>query len=575
MDCQKPIIFKLIHCGNTSLVNTRDTQEKNIFFMPMGIFALAQMLKQDGVDVEIIHSDLEQESLQGENSIWQNTTAVGFDCHWINQSVSVIETATALKRLYPHLYIVIGGFSASIFAKEILSDYHCVDSVICGDAEKPLLALSRLLRGKADESQFATVPNLVWKDAQHNIHDNGITYRATNDDLEACDFAALDLLRNKDHYRKRSIYWTHFAPQFFAPLNFAPVFFLEIGRGCSYDCLFCGGSAKAQFAINKRTKCAHRSVDAVMGTIEKAKSFGFKTFLSDSEFEQSEAWYLELFKHIHNTQRDVWFVYSSWTMPSHELVDQLSSCCERSFLQLSPETADEAVRKKNKKSVYYSNEEIDGLLEYCSTKDNLKVQLYFGYFMAYETRASIEKTVKYILYLVHTFPDSIEIAYSNYSTDPGSMIYTDPERYDIEMCTRTFQDYMTYITTKYRTEKSDDPDMLLFKPRTLTDDDMQYGERKVRLLQYLFMHYRKSVSCILRGDNGLENMCELMNSDCLLSNPAEAALVRQELLKQSKRQCSANRFVKHVEEEYDKLLKVNRALFKAKPHMWIYPEDAL
>jgi radical SAM superfamily enzyme YgiQ (UPF0313 family) len=575
MDEINPMIFKLIHCGNVSLLDREDRQEKNVFFMPMGIFALAERLKANGVDVEIIHSDLEEEPLQAGNSSWANVTAVGFDCHWINQSLSVIETASALKRLFPHIYIFIGGFSASIFAREILAEFQCVDSVICGDAEKPLIALSRLLRNKDKWSEFHTVPNLMWRDQSQCIQDNGITYKAMDDDLEACDFAALELLRNKDHYRKRSIYWTHFAPDYFAPLNFAPLFFLEIGRGCLNDCLFCGGSAQAQYVINKRSKSSHRSVEAVMETIRKARSFGFLMFLSDFEFDGSETWYLELFQKIQDSEKDLWYAYSSWSMPSRHLVDRLTLCCEKSFLQLSPETADEAVRKMNKRNVYYSNAELEGLLYYCAEKESLKVQLYFGYFLAYETAVSIEKTIEYILFLVEAFPETVEICYSNYSTDPGSMLYTAPERYDVDMYTRTFQDYLQYIKRMYREEHSDDPDMLLFKPRTLTLDDMKYGEQKIRLLQYLFMHYRKTVSCILHGKEGRTVLCEVMRTESLLGEEIDGQLVKSVLGASGKGRSDDVRVIKNAEEEYSILVNKKKTIFKAKPQMWIYPENAL
>ena len=88
-----PFTIKLIHCGNNNMVNPQDQGQKNIFYMPMGLLALAQQLKQAGFPVEILHSDLDLEAGQSlENILDLNRLdAVGFDCHWINQSLVVME----------------------------------------------------------------------------------------------------------------------------------------------------------------------------------------------------------------------------------------------------------------------------------------------------------------------------------------------------------------------------------------------------------------------------------------------------------------------------------------------------
>lgn len=106
------LCVKLIHCGNKNICTPDDHSQKNIFYMPMGLFPLARRLQENGVDVEIIHLDLVVEKGEAIASVIDiiNLDAEGFDCHWANQSLVVIEAAQLLKKKKPGLFIFLGGF---------------------------------------------------------------------------------------------------------------------------------------------------------------------------------------------------------------------------------------------------------------------------------------------------------------------------------------------------------------------------------------------------------------------------------------------------------------------------------
>jgi len=93
MDQYKRLCVKLLHSGNINPVNPLDQEQKNMFFMPMGLFPLAEVLKRNGVNIEILHLDLEAGKSLEEILDFSTLDAVGFDCHWVNQSLTVIDTA--------------------------------------------------------------------------------------------------------------------------------------------------------------------------------------------------------------------------------------------------------------------------------------------------------------------------------------------------------------------------------------------------------------------------------------------------------------------------------------------------
>lgn len=575
------LCVKLFHCGNNSLANAEDQREKNIFFMPMGVFALASALTGNGVDAEIINSDSEKGNPIEEILDFGELDAVGFDCHWANQSLAVIETAELLKNINPEVFVFLGGFTASLFAEEILASYPQIDAVIRGDAEVPIVELCRVLRqrlpagegaGRARGAEsFAGVPNLSWRDEKGRIEVNELSYVATAEQLEKLDFASIDSLRNWEYYRKRSIYWTHFAPLDFAPLNLSPMFFLEVGRGCVNGCVFCGGNAEAQRAINGRRGMIWRSVDSVVATIEKAASFGFRTFFTDFEFPGSDEWYGELFRKVEKRGLDIRFVYSSWGLTSRDLIDGLSESFERAFIQLSPETADVGLRRRNKGArAFYTNDDLKACLDYVGRKGNLRVQLYFGYFLAFDSADAVLRTLEFMMELLVEYPDLMEIGYLPFSTDPGSLLFFDPEKYDVDMGVRNFRDYIEQIRNSYVLRSVSAPDMRLFRPRGISGREAVELEEKIELFNQLFLSYRKSISYILRKPGGSKVILQLLRETDAQGSGDTPGEIKERLLDSCVRNGMTDVHLSTtMEMECEMRQQPGQQVFKAKPQIWL------
>jgi radical SAM superfamily enzyme YgiQ (UPF0313 family) len=547
----------------------------------MGLFGLASALSQSGVDVEIINSDSEHAKAIEEILDFNDLDAVGLDCHWVNQSLAVLETAKLIKHIKPEVFVFLGGFTASFFAREILLGSPQIDAVIRGDADVPIVELCKALRGdfrsndttmdRREHRPLGRVPNLVWRSYDDGLEVNDFSYVATAADMEKLDFASIDLLRNWEYYRKRSIYWTRFAPLAFAPLNLSPIFFLEVGRGCTNGCVFCGGNFEAQSIINNRRGVVFRSVGSVVSTIKKAMSFGFRTFFTDFEFQGSDEWYGALFREIEQERIEIDFVYSCWCLTSREIVDALSRSFERAFIQLSPETADDELRRKNKGvRSFYTNDELRECLDYIGTKDNLKVQLYFGYFLAFDTAETVLGTIEFIMELILEYADLIEVAYLPFSTDPGSLLFFRPEKYDVDMDVRTFDDYVEMIRDTYVARKASSPDMRRFKPRGISVGDAAGLERMIELFNTLFQSYRKSVSYILKKTGDPEVVMKLLKETDIETTPDVSEGIRAALLDVCGESGVAHsQLAKMIDMECEAQRRTRQRGFKAKPNIWL------
>ena len=562
----KNFSVKLVHCGNKNIVNPKNTiNTRNRFLMPMGIFAMANLLKQYEYCVEIVHLDLENASSLGEVLNLSTIDAIGFDCHWIGQSPAVLDSARWIKKRNSSIFIFLGGYSASFFAREILEDYPYIDAVVRGDGEYPLLMLCKTLNlkkhnktsGMLMTNPLKNVPNLVWKEADGKVVKNPFAYWGTRKEMEKLDFADVRLLRNWEHYRDLSKYWSRFSP-----INSLPLFFLEIGRGCQYNCTFCGGNARAQICINNRKGQVIRSIDSVISIIKKGISFGYSSFFSCFEFEQSDDWYSELFAKIRKEKINISYGYESWRLPSRRLIHAMAESCEHGIFTISPDSADIDIRKKNKDlRLFYSNRQLENCLDAIGKKQNLRVQLYFAYFLPFDTSVTVFKTMKYIARLFYKYSRFTEIFYMALVPDPGSSIFLYPDQYDIHISVRHFKDYVRAFTStqdSHPARESSHGFPLLFKPAGMSEPDAANLAKKINLFNHLFS-FSHSVCQIMETVKRTDIITEFLQKNDFLftvteDNEVTPDTIRSVLFEINRTYLQEDRqIVKLIQREYEEI----------------------
>ncbi|MCP4152955.1 MAG: hypothetical protein GY757_34805 [bacterium] len=500
MNSKKQLTVKLIHCGNRNITEAADNVEKYVFWLPMGLFSLAAELKRNGNDVEMIHLDLETGKNIAEILDIETVDAVGFDMHWANQAVNVLQTAESIKRIKPSVHVFLGGYTAGFFAGRILQAYPRVDTIIRGDGEKPIVELCKALQQNLTEQEkdaerkkpaLAKVPNLAWRETDQKIAVNELTYASTAAEMDGFDFSDMSLLRNWEHYRDLSRYWTNFSP-----INSQPLFILEIGRGCIYNCSICGGNSLAQVCLSNRKGQAVRSVDAVIASVKQSQTFGYSCFFTCFDFEGYEEWYTRFFNRLKQEKIKIDFTYECWGIPSPELVDVMCDSCENVIMAISPDTASYELRTRNKDTrLTYTNQQLEECLEHIRTRNNARVQLWFGYYLPGDNSETVMETMDYIARLYREYAHIIEITYMNVNTDPASSLYFNPGQYEMDLEVQSFDDYTTKIRENY-IEKKAKGMTLLSKPTELADKEAVDLANKIVLFNQLF-YYRESILTIL------------------------------------------------------------------------------
>jgi len=420
-----------------------------INYMPMGLLAIADWVNRHGHPTRIVHCGIEwieNPDFAVEDYVRRHPALViGLTLQWHQQSYDVIETARRIKAVAPESYIVLGGFTASFFHEELVRDYDCVDGVIRGDGEAPLLELvEQITSGKRD---LAKIRNLTWR-RNGNVVVNPLNYVGTRELVNQLCFTNLPLLEHYETYIRCISLPFVYAKNESRKANFwkytirSPMFPLCIGRGCPVDCSYCGGSRSAQRLINGRDNYFYRSIDKVIESVVEAQRYGYETMHTAYDPEpRMQKYYARLWREIRRREVRVEWFFEANALPSHEMIDEfaLTFPSPRSVIAVSPETGSERVRFANR-GFYFSNAELMSTLGYMDKK-GISIEVFFTYGIPFETEADIQETVKLRREIARRFKHVTGMRALGIELEPGAPWQRDPERFGIRTSLRTFRDF--------------------------------------------------------------------------------------------------------------------------------------
>ena len=184
-----------------------ETMGRSYGLIPVGLPALVNVLKKDGIPVRGINYSIERQidpTFDIKNWLKQFPAAqiVLIDLHWYEHTYGAIQAARQCKEVLPQAYTVLGGLSATGFSKQILEQIPEVDFIVRGDGEMPLLALAKKILQAEAAPSYTDIPNLSYRDGQ-SIRETECTYCASTSDLNELDFADISFM---DQYRD---YYVH------------------------------------------------------------------------------------------------------------------------------------------------------------------------------------------------------------------------------------------------------------------------------------------------------------------------------------------------------------------------------
>ncbi len=433
---QKPILFGPV----SDLIPSSAVFE----MYPMGFASIADYLERAGFRVRIVNLAvrmLNNGKFDAEKMIKRlNAPLFGIDLHWLVHAHGAIEVARLVKQYHPDAKVVMGGLSSSYYYKELIQ-YPQVDYVMRGDStEEPLRQLVDCAkRGIEPEA----VPNLVWQDSQGRTQENPFSHVPANLDGVMVNHYA-NMVRSVIRYRDLASQvpfqnWIDY-----------PITAVLTCRGCTENCVICGGSAAAfKSFYNREEKVVFRSPEAVVRDIKQiARLSTGPIFILGDLRQPGEDYGHKVLRLIQQIKVKNQFILELFNPAPAELLHQMGESCPNFCLQMSPESHDPAVRRAGGK--HYSNEGFEQTLGDALDADCGRLDVFFMIGLSEQTPQSVMDNVDYFDYLYQKFRGdkrlSLFIAPLAPFLDPGSLGFEKPERYGYSILFRTLEEHRQALT---------------------------------------------------------------------------------------------------------------------------------
>lgn len=383
-------------------------------YIPMGSFGLCDFLEKRGIVSRIFNPALYRQhqvrELLLEKLSEYEPTHIGLIFHWQETAHGMLDALETIRSRCSQTPVICGGFTAGYFGRDLMKSCPGIDYIIQGDPEEPV---SQLLEGAPP----STIPNLIHR--QHGtIVTNPESWLIDKATLDELSFANLDLLFDSTLYLSKIN----------KKLGF-PVF---IGRGCVFNCEYCGGSRYAFTSHSNRVKTVSRSMETVLKDLHRLKRFTDTLYIC---YENDIQYITKLFQAI--TQDPVLkghfkLNYGAWHLLSPEFLRLYKEAFQlsdsgKAVIEFSPEIYSDTSRSAVKGGSTYS---IDALIDNIGfTNEMLEgkvlTDIFFSRYHPTETTAEeVYQEIFNIFYLKHKvwkrYQHAAHVSYDHLSTDVGS-----------------------------------------------------------------------------------------------------------------------------------------------------------
>ncbi|TKJ28456.1 MAG: B12-binding domain/radical SAM domain protein [Chloroflexi bacterium B3_Chlor] len=402
---------------------------------PFGFATIASYLQQEGFRTRIVNLGLRMmndPSFDAERFITSlRPVAFGIGLHWLCHAQGALETAKLVKREHPHVPVIMGGFSSSYYHEELM-EYPEVDYVLRGDStEAPLAQLLACLKGGGEPDE---VPNLTWRDGEGSLKANPLSHVPDTVDLRPIDqgFMVRTVLRDRD--------LTGYMP-FRDWLEF-PMGAGITCRGCTHNCVTCGGSAYAFNRFLGREKPAFRPPEALAGDIRDMRGFGKGLLMVIGDIRQAGRDYARRFLDAVAVLRNP-ITLELFSPASKDFLQHVAAAMPNFSLEISLESHDPVVRRAFGK--HYSNEAVERTIDAAFSAGCKRLDIYFMIGLPKQTRQSVRDTVAYCGELLDRYGKDGRlhpfISPLAPFLDPGSLAFEEPERYGYRIFYRTLEEH--------------------------------------------------------------------------------------------------------------------------------------
>lgn len=405
---------------------------------PLGLTTIAEYLERHGFRVRIVNIAglmLHKPRFDVEAYIrGLDATMFGIDLHWLPHCHGSVELARVVKRIHPDTPIVFGGLSSSIFHEQLM-DYDAIDYVLRGDStEEPFRCLLETLKGRGDLGQ---VPNLTWKDSTGAVTVNPLSWVPSDMNSISLDYS----YSMKSVIRYRDMLGS---VPFKDWLNY-PVCASLTCRGCTHDCVTCGGSAYSFREHFGRDRIAFRDPDLLVRDIANVQKYIPGPMFVLNDFLQAGKDYTRDFvKGLNRINMKNPIGFEFFKPPHPEFYEFLDSNLPDWSIEISVESHDDGVRAAFGKS-HYTMDQIEQTIKDALKNGCSRFDLYFMTGIPTQTADSVRETAEYVKHLYESVGNDPRllcfISPMAPFLDPGSRVFDDPDAYGYTLRAKTLEEH--------------------------------------------------------------------------------------------------------------------------------------
>jgi hypothetical protein len=441
----------------------------------MGTFGLCDYLSKKGIPVKLLNLALYNRK---EMNLFQ-PTHVGIVFHWQETTEGVMDVGEYIKLNFDRVNVICGGFTAGYFGESLLNKWGFVDYIIKGDPERPL---ELLLKGVKPSK----IPNVIYR-GKNGISSNKVSYHIDQETLSEISFSEMTHLYDYNLYIKAVE----------EKLGF-PIF---IGRGCRFNCRYCGGSTLSYRLHSGRKEPVVRSIKSVIKDLKRIKDFTRNIYMC---YENDRFYIKNLFKEIKKEKslvKTFQLNYGAWQLFDKEFLELyrdsfILDSKEKPVFELSPEVFNDKGRQKVKhNTVPYS---IKDLIENQTlvneyVGDSVNTSIFFSrYHEVSKTYSDMRAEIIGIFRLKHIVlynnMHNVHVCYDHLSTDIASQYWkTHMEN------PKNFNTLLSSIKRLNAQEYYNFPvnNLCMYIPETLTETDITRCELLITVLKAFEMYFHE------------------------------------------------------------------------------------
>jgi B12-binding domain/radical SAM domain protein len=485
---------------------------------PIGFLAMLSYLNTRGYKARIDNIALKMLNSKrysfNEEILKLDTEYVGIDLHWLPHVHGALSLARIIKEERPDIKVMLGGFSATYYATEIMSKIKDVDLVIRGDTtEKPM---EMVISGKNMED----IPNTIYR-SEGKVKDNGFTFTP---DMDYQEFDYSQIIKSSIKTMDISGHLPY------CDWMKEPVAMVLSTHGCAFSCGICGGSYFAFKNFYHRNGPIYRSSKRIVDDIMRINDdLKIPVFVAGDLLMRSEKEIDYIFDNLKKEGMDVPLLMEVFVPHPRERIKKLMRATSDVSMEISPDSSNDNIRFRNGRP--YKNSELEKFVSDFMDLGGKKIDVYFMVGLSGQTREDVLDDVKYSKHLMESNKSDkrLFIFTSPLSPflDPGSMSFETPskgyklrfrtllEHYDALDKGRTWEDYLNYETNWMDRQTIvettyDAIDMLLKEKEELGYIDKEEYERSHHVLETS----RLAVKLSRAGDYGMMSKGEALIRNC-------------------------------------------------------------